>query len=407
MTVKSLRLLFVADGRSPIALNWMRYFVEHGDSVHLATTFPAEPPLHLASVTFVPVAFSQAKAGQPGSGSPSPARSRSWIWKAGAVGLRTKIRQWFGPLTVPSAGQQIRRLVETIRPDLVHAMRIPYEGMAAAYACSGLSPLVVSIWGNDFTLHAPSSPFMGWLTRRCLERAAALHADCQRDLRLAQRWGFNPIHPSIDLPGAGGLQLELFQPPQDESARQPMVINPRGIRAYIRSDTFFRSIPLVLAQRPEVKFVCTAVAGDQQAEEWVRKLDIGHAVQLLPAQTRPQMAALFQQAQVMVSPSTHDGTPNTLLEALACGCFPVAGDLDSLREWIQPGENGLLVDSANPQSLAGAVLQALTDADLRTRAARLNSQIIGERADYRVVMPRAAEFYEKIILLQAGTRLEQ
>ena len=41
-----------------------------------------------------------------------------------------------------------------------------------------------------------------------------------------------------------------------------------------------------------------------------------------------------------VSPSTHDGTPNTLLEGMACGSFPIVGDLESLREWIEPGLTG-------------------------------------------------------------------
>ena len=31
-----MRLLFVADGRSPTALNWIRYFSERGDDVFLA-----------------------------------------------------------------------------------------------------------------------------------------------------------------------------------------------------------------------------------------------------------------------------------------------------------------------------------------------------------------------------------
>ena len=55
------------------------------------------------------------------------------------------------------------------------------------------------------------------------------------------------------------------------------------------------------------------------------------------AQDPAGMAAVFQGARVAVSPSTHDGTPNTLLEAMSCGSFPVAGDIESLREWIEPG----------------------------------------------------------------------
>jgi glycosyltransferase involved in cell wall biosynthesis len=105
------------------------------------------------------------------------------------------------------------------------------------------------------------------------------------------------------------------------------------------------------------------------------------------------MGQLFRSAHVMVSPSLHDGTPNTLLESMACGCFPIAGDLASIREWINSGENGLLIDSTSPSSLARGVLEALSDDDLREQAANLNSVIIQERADYPAVMQRAEGIY--------------
>ena len=78
---------------------------------------------------------------------------------------------------------------------------------------------------------------------------------------------------------------------------------------------------------------------------------------------------IFRSAAVLVSPSTHDGTPNTLLEGMACGCFPVAGDLESIREWITPGVNGLLVDPSDADALAEAILSALDQPELRAKAA--------------------------------------
>ena len=68
-----MRLLFVVDGRSPISMNWISYFVETGHEVHLASTFPCEPDLSLTSLTFIPVAFSGAKLKEGGR------TSRSWM----------------------------------------------------------------------------------------------------------------------------------------------------------------------------------------------------------------------------------------------------------------------------------------------------------------------------------------
>lgn len=411
-----MKLLFIADGRSPIATNWIGYFVQAGYEVHLASTFACEPPLALASLSFIPVAFSGVKGGSQVS--PRGGKASNLIWGATTVRARTMLRQALGPITLRKAARRLRRLIEEIRPDLVHAMRIPYEGMLAATAMhvpvkqapTGIPegggretpPLLISVWGNDFTLHAVSNPWMARHTRLALQRADALHTDCQRDLRIARDWGFRPEKPSIVLPGAGGVQIDLFFPPDPEgpgesSLRSRSVINPRGFRAYVRNDTFFRAIPIVLANRPEVRFVCPGMAGERRALDWIKDLGIENSVELLPHLSREGMADQFHRAAVSVSLTEHDGTPNTLLEAMACGCFPVAGDLESIREWISPGVNGLLVDPGEPQELARAILAALGQPELRKQAAIYNLKVIRERAEYGWVMDSAVRFYTGLV----------
>ena len=394
-----MRLLFVADGRSPTALNWIGYFLKEGFEVHLASTFACQADQRLASFHVTPVAFSAAAGGLFTT---RPGGNKGGMRGASAIRVRTLIRQWLGPLTLPRAARRLQAVIESVQPDLVHAMRIPYEGMMAAMA-KREAPLVISVWGNDFTLHAPSTPLMKHYTCLALRRADALHADCRRDERLARAWGFAADRPAVVLPGAGGIQLDLFYPNsqaldgQNLTASQPMVINPRGFRAYVRNDTFFRAIPLVLARIPGVRFLCPAMAGEAQAQGWLDELGVAGCVDLLPQQARPQMADLFRRCQVAVSPSTHDGTPNTLLEAMACGCFPIAGDIESLREWIVPGYNGLLFDPADPQALSQAILTALESGDLRRRAQAYNVSLVAERAEYGAVMNRAVEFYRKLL----------
>jgi glycosyltransferase involved in cell wall biosynthesis len=393
-----MRLLFVVDGRSPIALNWMRFFVERGDEVHLASTFACQPGLSLASLTIVPVALSGLKARQAGNALQNRRASANPLWGPAFVGMRTRMRQWLGPLSLSFASRRLQAVVDRVHPDLVHAMRIPFEGMLASRIASP-APMLISIWGNDFTLHAPATPWMSRLTRQALEVASAVHTDCQRDLRLAHDWGFPTQRPAVVLPGAGGIQLDIFYPAADtdQPRQSAWVINPRGIRAYIRNDTFFKAVPLVLARSPQVQFCCVGMAGQPQAEAWLRDYQVGANVHLTGQQTRQQMAELFRRSQVAVSPSTHDGTPNTLLEAMACAVFPVAGDLESLREWIKPGVNGLLVDPADPRALADAILQALSQPELRQRAREINVQLVTEKAEYRRVMHRAAGFYDQLI----------
>jgi glycosyltransferase involved in cell wall biosynthesis len=119
------------------------------------------------------------------------------------------------------------------------------------------------------------------------------------------------------------------------------------------------------------------------------------------------MAKIFRAAQVVVSPSMHDGTPNSLIEGMACGCFPIAGDLESIREWIIDGQNGLLVDPTDPQSIAIGILLALERKDMRRVAAGLNTKIISARAEYTQCMKRVEKFYESVIKAHAQPKREK
>jgi hypothetical protein len=384
-----MKILFVADGRSPISRNWMRYFVERGDEVYLATTFDCDVDFPLKRLEFTPVAFSASKKKDS---RPAGGASRT-------LGLRTLFRQWVGPLTLARSAQKLRAFIQEVQPDIVHALRLPYEGMLTASALEGLvsrPPFLVSIWGNDFTLHAPATPLMGYYTRQTMRAVDALHADCARDIRLARTWGLGVDQPTLVTPGNGGIRSDVFYPPL-KPVKNPVVINPRGFRAYVKNEAFFKSIPLTLAKRSDARFICSSMQGEPQALQWIKDLKIEHAVQLSPPLSHAQMGDVFRGAQIVVSPSVHDGTPNSLLEGMACGCFPIAGDLESIREWITPGQNGLLVDPNNPQAIADAILTVLEREALRHEAAGLNAKIISARAEYGENMERVVEFYRLAI----------
>jgi glycosyltransferase involved in cell wall biosynthesis len=82
---------------------------------------------------------------------------------------------------------------------------------------------------------------------------------------------------------------------------------------------------------------------------------------------------------------------------MACGCFPVVGDIESLREWIENGTNGLLVNPTSEKDLAAAICHALGAEDLRQKAAHHNLALIRERAAQNITRPRIDTFYQQFI----------
>jgi glycosyltransferase involved in cell wall biosynthesis len=403
-----MRVLLVADGRSPITRRWVRLAQRLGHDVVLVSTFPCAPLDGVEADVCLPVAFAALGGSVAGAGVAPVRRGAARRVISAFRPLFLAGRYRLGPLTLRYYGPRLRWLVERIQPDLVHALRIPYEGMLAAWTPPGV-PLALSIWGNDLTLHAAGSRAMAALTRGALTRADALFADAQRDVRLARAWGLAANRPALVVPGAGGLDLaELdaarakvrrwgssFEP--QVGAGSPLVVNPRGFRTgSVRQDTFFQALPLVLQRRPDARFACAAMAGQREALGWVERLGLGEQVILLPHLPQDDLWDLLARAEVTVSVSQHDGTPNSLLEAMALGAFPVAGDIESLREWITPGVNGLLVEPDKPQALAEAILLALDSPDLRLAAAEHNRRLVEERAAAGVVQEQVRLFYEML-----------
>lgn len=404
-----MHILITADGRSPIAINWIRMVLDAGHMVTLVTTYPCQEIPGVEHIIPLHVAFGSLAGG--GSSPSSALRRLVRRFRP----LFQAARNTFAPLGMERAGRQFSRLVEQVQPDIVHALRIPYEGILASHTPPGI-PLVVNIWGNDFTLHANSSRMLGRLTTGTLRRADALMADTRRDLRLAVRWGFDSTKPALALPSAGGIDLEQVGAAVPLPFRQevfakipkdiPWVVNPRGIRAYTRTDVFFQSIPLVLNRWQNVRFLCPGMENRKEAEDWVQRLGIDDHVHLLPVLSQDDLWRLFSRSVMSLSITMHDGTPNTLLEAMACGSLPIAGDLETLREWITPGVNGLLVDPNQPQAVADAMLLGFANPQLFRTAAEINRNIILERAETRMVREKLQKFYQEILQGTGETGLQ-
>jgi hypothetical protein len=396
-----VKILLVADGRSPITHQWLKTVISMEHEMMLVSTFPCSPLQGVKDQTVIPIAFSGMAGTQVAGSNQKKKRSSSLVRKARKPLM--VLRYWLGPLTLPKAKKKLQEVIAAWQPDLVHALRIPFEGMLASCTPAHI-PLVISIWGNDLTLHTRGSASMRYWTRRALQRADGLLADASRDLRLGVQWGYEQQRPKLVVPGSGGIDLAEILLSEEKSdisrwvsSQGQYVINPRGLRpGYINTREFFQAARLVLRQNPEVIFLCPAMEGQEEALQYARQYQVEKNVHLLPYLTQPELWQLFRACQVSVSISTHDGTPNTLLEAMSCGCFPIAGDLESLRDWITPGVNGFLVDAYKPDEIARAILTALEAKDLREKAKAINLQRVSQKASRVATQEKLQTFFEQV-----------
>lgn len=96
---------------------------------------------------------------------------------------------------------------------------------------------------------------------------------------------------------------------------------------------------------------------------------------------RPAIAA----SSVYVLPSYREGTPRSVLEAMAMGRPIITTDVPGCRETVQSGSNGLLVPARDPVALAGAMEQLILDPALRAKMGEAAYALAADRFDVEVV----------------------
>lgn len=99
----------------------------------------------------------------------------------------------------------------------------------------------------------------------------------------------------------------------------------------------------------------------------------------------PNISDFYQKCDVFVLPSVDDGFGMALIEAMLNGCACITTSNTGASELISNGRDGIVIDPANEEQLAEAILRFYEDADLRTtigRAARVRAREISASGLY-------------------------
>lgn len=95
--------------------------------------------------------------------------------------------------------------------------------------------------------------------------------------------------------------------------------------------------------------------------------------------------------------STSDTTSVSLLEAMACGVFPIVSDILVNWEWIDDGVNGFVVSARDDAALARAIIEAWENGEMRAAAAARNQTIIDSRAEWKQNMAAVGELFGRLV----------
>jgi glycosyltransferase involved in cell wall biosynthesis len=150
-------------------------------------------------------------------------------------------------------------------------------------------------------------------------------------------------------------------------------------------------------RRPDLRLV---IAGDGEQGAALRRRaaqpDLQGRVEFLGSLPRATIAEWYRRAAVLCLPSTYEGFPVTIVEAMAAGLPVVATRVAGVPEAVEEGRTGLLVPPEEDEALAAALEALLEDIDLRRRMGRAARTVFERRFTIDVVTAAHLALYEQI-----------
>jgi glycosyltransferase involved in cell wall biosynthesis len=291
------------------------------------------------------------------------------------------------PLATWRSGRRLRALVKEIAPDVMIAYTIKPVLLGAMAARAARVPCFAAmITGLGYA-------FLGGLNPRRLALRLVAMLMYRRALAASQLVIFQneddrsdfrrlrllpPARPSLVVNGSG-VDLGHFEP-----APPPPRIGFLMIARYLRDKgirEFGAAAARLKSEYPEARI---RLAGwlDESPDSISRaELDsmIAGGVEDLGmlGDVRPAIA----QASVYVLPSYREGTPRTVLEAMAMGRAVITTDAPGCRGTVVEGENGFLVPVGESDSLYRAMRRFVEEPALAARMGEASLRLVREKFD--------------------------
>lgn len=276
--------------------------------------------------------------------------------------------------------REIKKQIWEIKPDILHAHYLTSYGLLGAL--SGFRPLVVSAMGTDLIVDSKKSLPHRFILSYVIKKANLVTLGASHLAMRIQELG-GDLNKTIKVTaGVDTKHFNIRKRPQRDN-RRTVILSCRVFEREQNIEYLIQALAPILRKRGDIEVhFCGDGSHRAYCQNLIMELGIEHSIKFFGFVEHAQMPLHYYQADIYVSSSTSDADHISLMEALACGLFPVVSDIPTNRDWIEDNKNGFLAPLNDPEIFGQKILEAVERKDMRETSKKYNFDMVRSKAEY-------------------------
>lgn len=290
--------------------------------------------------------------------------------------------------------EALKNIINEIQPDIVHSFEMQSCSYPLLRVMKNFPNIkwVYSCWGSDLYFYQ-NSKYHKNLIVKTLKRIDYLQTDNLRDVQLAKKLGFQGGFSGV-IPGGGGYDLKTFSKYIKAPSDRKIILVKGYQHKFGRALVILKALKEIQEDLNDHEVV--VFAAHREVIDFINDHQLPFKALGRHSLSNEEVIKLMGESLIYIGNSISDGIPNTLLESLMMGAFPIQSNPGSVsEEVIEDGVNGFLIkDPNNITEITSLVLMAINKKDMLYKASTINQNLMKEKMDFKINQKMILKLYE-------------
>ncbi|PQJ17635.1 hypothetical protein BST94_11350 [Nonlabens xylanidelens] len=296
------------------------------------------------------------------------------------------------PILEITENQYLHQIISQIKPDIIHVfeMQTCFYPIVRTLKSYIDIKVIYSCWGSDLFYYQSFKNHKRKI-KNALQLVDLLHVDNQRDIQIARRLGYKGLTTII--PGGGGYKTNFYFKYNKPVSKRSIIL----VKGY--EHDFGRAINVIKALNnislPN-RFEIIVFGAHAKTIQFINENKLDLLTYGRHSLGHEELFKLMGQTYIYIGNSISDGIPNTLIEAMMMGAFPIQSNPGgSTADLIIHRFNGCLIDNPlDVEDISNQILFALNEKHLIEQAYVENQSTINLKYNYDFVKKQINKLYD-------------